>query len=67
MVQKLDIQVYHECMGMHEHTYPQILVPLHEKMTITIGEAVYEVTTQRRCVSSTFPPGWIWMSTTQNI
>lgn len=46
MVQKLDIQVYHECMGMHEHTYPQILVPLHEKMTITIGEAVYEVTTQ---------------------
>lgn len=46
MMQKLDIQVYHECMGMHEHAYPQILVPLQEAMTIFIGETVYHVTTQ---------------------
>lgn len=46
MVQKLDIQVYHECMGMHDHTYPQILVPLQEAMAICIGETVYQVTPQ---------------------
>ena len=46
MVQKLDIQVYHECMGMHDHTYPQILVPLQGAMTISIGETDYQVTPQ---------------------
>ena len=46
MVQKLDIQVYHECMGMHDHTYPQILVPLQGTMTISIGETDYQVTPQ---------------------
>lgn len=46
MVQKLDIQVYHECMGMHDHTYPQILVPLQDTMTISIGETDYQVTPQ---------------------
>ena len=46
MVQKLDIQVYHECMVMHDHTYPQILVPLQGTMTISIGETDYQVTPQ---------------------
>ena len=46
MVQKLDIQVYHECKGMHDHTYPQILVPLQGTMTISIGETDYQVTPQ---------------------
>ena len=46
MVHKLDIQVYHECMGMHDHTYPQILVPLQGTMTISIGETDYQVTPQ---------------------
>lgn len=53
MMQKLDIQVYHECMGMHEHAYPQILVPLQEAMTIFIGETVYHVTTQELILVST--------------
>lgn len=46
MIQKLDIQVYHECMGMHDHNYPQILVPLQGTMTISIGETDYQVTPQ---------------------
>ncbi len=48
--QKFDIQMYNECYGEHDHTYPQILVPLGQTMEITIGDMDYKVTPQELCL-----------------
>lgn len=48
--QKFDIQLYNECYGEHEHTYPQILVPLGGTMEITIGDMEYSVSPQKLCL-----------------
>ena len=48
--QKFDIQMYNECYGEHDHTYPQILVPLGQTMGINIGDMEYEVTPQELCL-----------------
>ena len=49
MSQQMDIQVFHECSGAHSHTFPQIMVPLQEAMTIRVGENEYDVTPQELC------------------
>lgn len=50
MNQKVDIHIFHECRGEHEHSYPQILVPLEKAMQIQVGEEDYEVTPQQLCL-----------------
>ena len=42
----IGIHLYHECMGKHSHTYPQIMVPLKKNMTIVIEEQEYLITPQ---------------------
>lgn len=49
MSQKANIHVFYECNGEHSHEYPQILVPLQEKMAILIGEEEFEVTPKELC------------------
>lgn len=49
MSQKANIRVCYECSGAHTHEFPQILVPLQEKMDILIGDTEYEVTPQELC------------------
>jgi len=49
MRQKIDIQEFHECTGQHSHSYPQILVPLRQVMSIRAGEDEYSVTCQELC------------------
>ena len=49
MRQKLDIQEFQECSGEHRHSYPQILVPLQQSMSIRVGEEEYDVTCQELC------------------
>lgn len=43
---EIGIHLYHECMGRHDHTYPQIMVPLKKNMTIEIENKEYTVTSQ---------------------
>lgn len=43
---KIGIHLYHECMGSHAHTYPQIMVPLKKNMTIDVEEQEYTITPQ---------------------
>ncbi len=42
----IGIHLYHECMGEHSHTYPQIMVPLKKNMNILIKDQEYTVTPQ---------------------
>lgn len=43
MNRALSIQIFHECMGEHTHSYPQILVPMQETMRIKAGNDIFEV------------------------
>lgn len=56
MSQNVNIHIYHECSGEHTHEYPQILVPLQEKMKIRVGDSEYQVTPQELCF---VPPGMV--------
>ena len=49
MAAKMDIRVFHECNGMHTHTYPQILAPIGQSMEICIGEEEYLVAENALC------------------
>ena len=49
MASKMDIRVFHECSGMHTHTYPQILSPIGQSMEIRIGEEEYLVSEKALC------------------
>ncbi|MGN1014811.1 MAG: AraC family transcriptional regulator [Butyricicoccus sp.] len=49
MSQKVNIHIFHECSGEHTHGYPQIMVPLQEKMSIRVGDSEYDVTPQELC------------------
>ena len=42
----IGIHLFHECMGKHSHTYPQIMAPLKKNMTIVIEEQEYTITPQ---------------------
>ena len=42
----IGIHLYHECMGKHSHTYPQIMVPLKKNMTVEVEDQEYLVTPQ---------------------
>ena len=46
MREVLSIQIFHECMGEHTHTYPQILVPMQEAMRIKAGGEAFDVRLQ---------------------
>lgn len=50
MKQTMDIQVFLECKGRHQHTYPQILVPLKNAMCIQVGTIEYQVTPKELCL-----------------
>lgn len=50
MNQKMNIQIFQECSGAHDHCYPQILVPLEKTMDIQIGDLEYQVTPQELCL-----------------
>lgn len=45
----LNFQLYHECRGEHEHSYPQILIPLEQSLHIEIGAAEYDVQPKELC------------------
>ena len=49
MAAKMDIRVFHECNGMHTHTYPQIFAPIGQSMEICIGEEEYLVAENALC------------------
>lgn len=55
-MQKMDIQVFHECRGEHTHSYPQILVPMKDNMCIQVGESEYQVTRQELCLVPSHTP-----------
>lgn len=46
MTEKLSIQIFNECRGEHDHTYPQIMVPLQETMRVWAGDSDFEVKLQ---------------------
>lgn len=46
MTEKLSIQIFNECRGEHDHTYPQIMVPLQETMRVRAGDSDFEVKLQ---------------------
>jgi len=49
MNQAVNIRIFDECRGAHAHDYPQILVPLHQTMKLSVGNSEYEVTPQELC------------------
>ena len=49
MAAKRDIRVFHECNGMHKHSYPQILSPIGRAMEIRIGDEEYTVSEKALC------------------
>lgn len=48
--QKMDICYFTECYGTHSHAYPQILVPLKDRMRLTVGSSDYQITRQELCM-----------------
>lgn len=46
MTEKLSIQIFNECRGEHDHTYPQIMVPLQETLRVRAGDGEFEVKLQ---------------------
>ncbi len=49
MNKNVDILIFNECRGAHAHEYPQILVPLRDKMTIHADGEDFDVSSRDLC------------------
>lgn len=49
MKQDIQISQFAECYGRHAHEYPQVLVPLQERLRIEVGNTEYEVSPRELC------------------
>ena len=49
MKEEIRVCVMHECKGAHIHTYPQILVPIRNRMTIRVEDEEFQLSPKELC------------------